>query len=45
MLSNTAHGNAYTFRELDQMLRKAGFGESKWQELPRTPLTLIRMAE
>jgi len=29
MLASTARGDAYTFAELDQMLRAAGFGQSK----------------
>jgi SAM-dependent methyltransferase len=44
MLSSTAKGDAYTFRELDHMVREAGFSKSKRQELLPTPLTLILAA-
>src|SRR6185312_12208020 len=36
MLSNTASGDAYTFRELDQMFRKAGFGTSELHNNPNS---------
>ncbi len=39
MLGSTEGGDAYTFKELDAMLRDAGFGESTAQELG--PETLI----
>ena len=39
MLGSTESGDAYTFKELDAMLRDAGFGESTAQELG--PETLI----
>lgn len=41
MLTNTAGGDAYTFAELDQMFREAGFGESRRHEIPPSPQTLI----
>jgi 2-polyprenyl-3-methyl-5-hydroxy-6-metoxy-1,4-benzoquinol methylase len=41
MLGNTERGDAYTFRELDQMFREAGFGESSKHDLSPTPLTLL----
>ena len=36
MLSNTAAGDAYTFRELESMFRNAGFSRSELHELPNT---------
>lgn len=39
MLASTEHGDAYTFRELDAMLKDAGFGDSRMQ--PLGPQTLI----
>ena len=41
MLGGTEAGDAYTFRELDEMVREAGFGESQQQPLAPTPQTLI----
>jgi 2-polyprenyl-3-methyl-5-hydroxy-6-metoxy-1,4-benzoquinol methylase len=41
MLCGTQSGDAYTFKELDAMLREAGFGESTAQPLVPTPQTLI----
>jgi 2-polyprenyl-3-methyl-5-hydroxy-6-metoxy-1,4-benzoquinol methylase len=41
MLASTDGGDAYTFRELDQMFRDAGFGESALQDLPQSPGRLI----
>jgi SAM-dependent methyltransferase len=41
MLGATAAGQAYTFRELDQMLRDAGFGASTIQDVPGSPERLI----
>ena len=41
MLTNTEGGDAYTFAELDQMFREAGFGESRKHESPPSPQTLI----
>jgi 2-polyprenyl-3-methyl-5-hydroxy-6-metoxy-1,4-benzoquinol methylase len=41
MLGNTERGDAYTFRELDEMFREAGFGESSMQDLEPTPQRLI----
>ncbi len=40
MVAQTA-GNAYTFSELDAVLRKAGFAKSESYPLPPTPQTLI----
>ena len=36
MLGGTPGGDAYTFAELDQMFRNAGFARSEWHELPPT---------
>lgn len=36
MLSNTAAGDAYTFRELEQMFRNAGFGASELHTNPNS---------
>lgn len=36
MLSNTPAGDAYTFRELDQMFRNAGFGKSELHTNPNS---------
>lgn len=36
MLANTPAGDAYTFRELDQMFRNAGFSASELYENPRS---------
>lgn len=36
MLGSTPSGDAYTFAELDQMFRKAGFARSDMHELPPT---------
>ncbi len=41
MLASTEHGDAYTFRELDQMFRDAGFGESTVQDMLQSPQRLI----
>jgi 2-polyprenyl-3-methyl-5-hydroxy-6-metoxy-1,4-benzoquinol methylase len=41
MLATTDHGDAFTFHELDQMFRDAGFGESKLQDMPQSPQRLI----
>jgi ubiquinone/menaquinone biosynthesis C-methylase UbiE len=41
MLGRTEKGDAYTFPELDQMFRQAGFGESLMQDLPPTPQRLV----
>ena len=41
MLGGTDAGDAYTFRELNQMVREAGFGEGQPQPLAPTPQTLI----
>jgi SAM-dependent methyltransferase len=44
MLANTEHGDAHTFAELDGMFRQAGFGESRMQTVPPTPMSLILTA-
>ena len=36
MLGMTPSGDAYTFGELDQMFRNAGFSRSEMQDLPPT---------
>jgi hypothetical protein len=36
MLGGTPGGDAYTFAELETMLRNAGFASSEWRELPPT---------
>ena len=41
MLASTPAGDAYTFRELEEMFRKAGFGESVIQTSEQTPLPII----
>jgi 2-polyprenyl-3-methyl-5-hydroxy-6-metoxy-1,4-benzoquinol methylase len=41
MLATTDQGDAFTFRELDQMFRDAGFRESTIQDLPQSPNRLI----
>jgi hypothetical protein len=40
MLCSTPAGDAYTFRELDQIVREAGFGETK-QRTSRAFTTLL----
>jgi len=41
MLQSTAHGDAYTFRELDSMLRNAGFASSERQILPSEQSVIV----
>jgi hypothetical protein len=41
MLCSTPSGDAYTFRELDQMFREAGFGESTTRNLEPSFATLL----
>jgi len=41
MLANTPCGDAYTFRELEQMFCDAGFRRSTQQSLQPTPMTLV----
>ena len=36
MLGGTPRGDAYTFKELEQMFRNAGFARSEMHELPPT---------
>lgn len=41
MLLNTPAGDAYTFAELDSMLREAGFSSNMVQDVPSSPHRLI----
>lgn len=41
MLQSTAHGDAYTFRELESMFRNAGFSSSQQQVLPSEQSVII----
>lgn len=41
MLATTAAGDAYTFSELDSMLRAAGFGKSTLHQLQNSPQQVI----
>jgi len=41
MLGSTAHGDAYTFSELDQMLRNAGFISSEMHKLEPLPQSVV----
>jgi ubiquinone/menaquinone biosynthesis C-methylase UbiE len=41
MLGSTPKGDAYTFRELEEMFRHAGFIRSELHQLPPTPQQLI----
>ena len=41
MLSGTPAGDAYTFAELDEMFRQAGFKRSELHQLPPTPQQVI----
>lgn len=41
MLGSTESGDAYTFREFDQMFRDAGFSSSRIQDLENSPEQLI----
>lgn len=41
MLASTAGGDAYTYRELDQMFRDAGFVRTAAQPLPAGPHTVV----
>lgn len=41
MLGNTESGDAYTFREFNEMFRQAGFGESSMRDLEPAPHRLI----
>jgi 2-polyprenyl-3-methyl-5-hydroxy-6-metoxy-1,4-benzoquinol methylase len=41
MLASTPSGDAYTFPELDAMLREAGFGQNELTHLPGAPMSLI----
>jgi predicted nicotinamide N-methyase len=41
MLSGTPQGDAYTFREFDEMFRDAGFSRSEFHQLEPTPQQLI----
>jgi ubiquinone/menaquinone biosynthesis C-methylase UbiE len=41
MLGSTAHGDAYTFRELDRMFRNAGFVSSELREIAPSPQRVV----
>ena len=41
MLGSTAHGDAYTFRELDRMFRNAGFLSSELREIAPSPQRVV----
>jgi hypothetical protein len=41
MLLSTAHGDAYTFNQLDSMFRTAGFGPSQHQRLPSDQSVIV----
>ncbi|MCA1597114.1 MAG: methyltransferase domain-containing protein [Chloroflexi bacterium] len=41
MLASTAHGDAYTFRQFEQMFQAAGFPRSEMRDLSPTPQRLI----
>jgi precorrin-6B methylase 2 len=41
MLGATPRGDAYTFRELEEMFKNAGFRKSEFHQLPPTPQQLI----
>ncbi len=41
MLASTPQGDAYTYRELEAMLRQAGFSRTELHELPPTPQRLL----
>ncbi len=41
MLSSTPKGDAYTFREFDEMFKRAGFSRSEFHQLPPSPQQVI----
>jgi 2-polyprenyl-3-methyl-5-hydroxy-6-metoxy-1,4-benzoquinol methylase len=41
MLASTAHGDAYTFRELETMFRNAGFSRSELHSIPPAPEKVV----
>jgi hypothetical protein len=41
MLGGTPAGDAYTFKEFDEMFRRAGFARSELHQLEPTPQQLI----
>ena len=41
MLQSTAHGDAYTFRELNSMFHNAGFRLSEKQVLPSEQTVIV----
>ena len=41
MLASTVSGDAYTFRELSDMHRQAGFGEATAHPIPMSPHTIV----
>ncbi len=42
MLTSTAAGDAYTFAELSDMHRQAGFGQPTAHPIPRSPHTIVK---
>jgi hypothetical protein len=41
MLAATEGGDAYTYRELDQMFLEAGFARTSAHPIPRAPHTIV----
>jgi ubiquinone/menaquinone biosynthesis C-methylase UbiE len=41
MLGSTPKGDAYTFKELDEMFKRAGFSRSEFHQLPPSPQQVI----
>lgn len=41
MLATTAHGDAYTYVELERMAKNAGFARSEYHPLPPTPQSIV----
>jgi hypothetical protein len=41
MLSSTPKGDAYTFKEFDEMLKSAGFSRNELHQLQPTPQQVI----
>lgn len=41
MLGSTPSGDAYTFRELDEMFKRAGFSRSEFHQLPPSPQQVV----
>ena len=42
MLGTTASGDAYTFRELAEMHKQAGYGEVTCHPVPMSPHTIVK---